>query len=59
MLIAMNPINRKQYYFLGHTATISNVVISKDGSLIATSQLGGKPLVLIWEIQNQKSAYTY
>ncbi|CAG9336068.1 unnamed protein product [Blepharisma stoltei] len=54
-LIFMNPITRKQQFFFGHTAPISCLAVSTDGTLVATGQEGANPLVLVWEIKTRRA----
>lgn len=57
-LIMMNPFNKKQHCFFGHTAPINSLFISQDGSLVVTGQEGPSPLVLLWELKMKRAPST-
>lgn len=50
VLVYMNPVTRRQHFNLGHTAPISIITVSDNGSLVATGQSGPNPLVLVWDL---------
>jgi WD40 repeat protein len=54
ILVIMNPINRKQFFMNCHTGNICSISLSRDGALIASSQEGPNPLVLVWDIKSRR-----
>ena len=53
-VISMGTTNPKQKFFLGHDAPVCSIVISSDGSLMATAQEGSSAMIRIWDFNTSK-----
>lgn len=47
--VVMDRLTKAQNFFFGHHQSISSFVCNREGSLIATGEIGYKPQVFIWD----------
>lgn len=52
--IAMDPFKNTQKFHFGHKDDIMSFAIHPDGEIIATGEIGPKPLISIWKLETME-----
>jgi WD40 repeat protein len=53
--IVLNPVTKKQKFFLGHTDDISCIALHPSGGIVATGQVARKPFILVWNTRSMET----
>jgi len=52
--IKMNPVKNTQKFHFGHKDDIMSFALHPDGEIVATGEIGPKPLISVWNIETME-----